>query len=127
MEALLALFWDRLGISGRRWLRPRPVTVGRWSNSVVMIISGSLSIGIGILLLATDGTAGLGGLLTVSDQFRLESAASDAASAVPNTAFMVAAAALLALAVVLNWRNRRHPKPGETDRTLSKAHEEESV
>lgn len=124
---VLALFWDRLGISGRRWLRPRPVTVGRWSNSAVMIISGSLSIGIGILLLATDGTAGLGGLLTVSDQFRLESAASGAASALPNTAFMVAAAALLALAAVLNWRIRRRPKPGGTDRPPSNDHEEESV
>lgn len=124
---VLALLWDRLGISGQRWLRPRPVTVGRWSNSVVMIASGSLSIGIGILLLVTDGTAGLGGILTVSDQFHLESAASGAASALPDAAFMVAAAAMLAGTVVLSWRSRGRTKSGGTERNLSIANKEENV
>ncbi|WP_019482550.1 cytochrome c biogenesis CcdA family protein [Arthrobacter sp. TB 23] len=116
----LSLMWDRLGISGRRWLRPRPVTIGRWSNSWIMIISGILSIGIGVLLIVTDGTAGLGGVLTVSDQFQLENAASGAASGVTNTLFSVGAAAALVIAVILYVRSQRTSsrrngvKPGST-------------
>ncbi|MHA7277778.1 cytochrome c biogenesis CcdA family protein [Arthrobacter sp. HLT1-21] len=103
----LSLMWDRLGISGRRWLRPRPVTIGRWSNSWIMIISGILSVGIGVLLIVTDGTAGLGGVLTVSDQFQLENAVSGAASGVTNTLFSVGAAGALVIAVILYVRSQR--------------------
>ncbi|BAS07615.1 thiol:disulfide interchange protein DsbD [Arthrobacter sp. Hiyo4] len=111
----LSLLWDRLGIPGRRWLRPPPVTIGRWSNSWVMIISGALSIGIGVLLLVTDGTAGLGGVLTVTDQFHVESAVSGAASGVPNTAFALLAAAILAVAAALYFRSQRNNGPAGSD------------
>lgn len=124
---MLALLWDRLGISGRSWLRPRPITVGRWSNSVMMVISGGLSIGIGMLLLVTDGTAGLGGVLTVSDQFRLESAASGTAADVSDAAFVVAAVAVLALTATLYWRTRRKSSNGGTGREISAVQEEEDV
>jgi hypothetical protein len=103
----LALVWDRLGISGRRWLRLRPLAIGRWSNSWIMVISGILSIGIGVLLLLTDGTAGLGGVLSVGDQFRLEITVSGAASGIPNAVFALIAAAVLAVAVVLYLRSQR--------------------
>ncbi|SDI23432.1 Cytochrome c biogenesis protein CcdA, partial [Arthrobacter subterraneus] len=124
---VLALLWDRLGVSGRSWLRPRQVRVGRWSNSVVMVISGGLSIGIGVLLLVTDGTAGLGGVLTVSDQFRLESAASGIASGVSNPVFMVAAVAVLTLTSALRWRTRRESRHADTERKRSAVQEEKDV
>jgi cytochrome c-type biogenesis protein len=111
----LSLLWDRLGISGRRWLRPPPVIIGRWSNSWVMIISGALSIGIGVLLLVTDGTAGLGGVLTVTDQFQLESTVSGAASGVPNTVFALLAAAILAVTAALYFKSQRNGRPASTD------------
>lgn len=111
----LSLLWDRLGISGRRWLRPPPVTIGRWSNSWVMIISGTLSIGIGVLLLVTDGTAGLGGVLTVTDQFQLESTVSGAASGVPNTVFALLAAAILAAAAALYFKSQRNDRHASSD------------
>ncbi|AUI51374.1 cytochrome c biogenesis CcdA family protein [Arthrobacter crystallopoietes] len=103
----LALVWDRLGISGRRWLRPRPLVIGRWSNSWIMVLSGILSIGIGVLLLVTDGTAGLGGVLSVGDQFLLETTVSGAASGISNAVFALIAAAVLAVAVVLYLRSQR--------------------
>lgn len=110
----LALVWDRLGISGRRWLRPRPLVIGRWSNSWIMVISGILSIGIGVLLLLTDGTAGLGGVLSVGDQFRLETTLSRAASGISNAVFALIAAAVLAVAVVLYlWTQRTQPTGGD--------------
>lgn len=111
----LSLLWDRLGISGRRWLRPPPVTIGRWSNSWVMIVSGVLSIGIGVLLLVTDGTAGLGGVLTVTDQFQLESTVSEAASTVPNTVFVLVAVAVLAAAAALYIKSQRSNRPAGSD------------
>ncbi|WP_043442002.1 cytochrome c biogenesis CcdA family protein [Arthrobacter sp. L77] len=111
----LSLLWDRLGISGRRWLRPPPVTIGRWSNSWVMIVSGALSIGIGVLLLVTDGTAGLGGVLTVTDQFQLESAVSGAASDIPNAVFALLATVVLAITAALYVRNQRNARPAGND------------
>ncbi|RJT76917.1 cytochrome c biogenesis protein CcdA [Arthrobacter cheniae] len=98
---LLALIWDRLGISGRRWLRPRPLTIGSWSNSGVMVVSGLLSIGIGIMLLVTDGTAGLGGILTVTDQFQLEATVRSLTSQIPNTVVALVTTAVLIVAATV--------------------------
>ncbi|NMR32082.1 cytochrome c biogenesis CcdA family protein [Crystallibacter degradans] len=111
---VLALFWDRMGITRRRWLRPRPVSIGRWSNSWIMVISGILSVAIGILLLLTDGTAGLGGVLSVGDQFRLESSVSAGAAGMSNTVFALIALAVLAAAAVLFLKNQRTTNPSRT-------------
>lgn len=107
---VLALVWDRLGISGRRWLRPRPLTLGRWTNSWPMVVSGIISIGIGALLLLSDGTAGLGGILTVQDQFTTESFAGEAAAGIPDLVVAGAAALALVAGVALYLRNR-HNEP----------------
>ncbi len=115
---VLALAWDRLGISGRRWLRPRPLTVGKWSNSWLMVISGFISVGIGVLLLLSDGTAGLGGVLTVQDQFRTESLAGAAAAGIPDLVVAGAAAVALAAGVALYYRNRH------TDPTKDRLHDD---
>ena len=104
---VLARVWDRLGISGRRWLRPRPLTIGTWSNSWLMIFSGLISVGIGVLLLISDGTAGLGGVLTVQDQFRAESAATEAAAGIPDLAVAGVAALALAIGMALYFKNRQ--------------------
>lgn len=108
---VLALLWDRLGISGRRWLRPRPLTIGTWSNSWQMIISGLISVGVGVLLLISDGTAGLGGVLTVEDQFRAESAATEAASGIPDLIVAGAAALVLAIGMALYFKSRQSEPP----------------
>ena len=106
---VLALFWDRLGIAGRQWLRPRRLTIGRWSNSSTTVLAGLLSLGIGILLLATNGTAGINSVLTVSDQFALENAASAGASGMSNSLFTIGALASLGAAVILYLRSQRPP------------------
>lgn len=114
---VLALLWDRLGISGRRWLRPRPLTIGTWSNSWLMIISGLISVGIGVLLLVSDGTAGLGGVLTVQDQFRAESAATQAAAGIPDLVVAGVAALILAIGVALYYTSRGN-QPAANPRDL---------
>lgn len=64
---LLALIWDRSGISTSKWLRGRTIKVGRIRLHTTSIISGLLFIGIGVLFLRYDGTAGITGLFGGSD------------------------------------------------------------
>lgn len=97
---VLALAWNRMKLGSRPWLRPRMVHVGRWSNSWWMIVSGGLSVAIGVLLILTDGTAGLGGVLTIDAQFAAESWVLQATDAVPNVVFVLGAVAALAGVVV---------------------------
>jgi len=58
---LLALLWDRFDLGGRKWLRGRPITLGRLRLHTTGLLSGLLFIGIGALFLLYDGTAALPG------------------------------------------------------------------
>ncbi|SDM60931.1 Cytochrome c biogenesis protein CcdA [Cryobacterium flavum] len=105
---VLALLWDRLSLGKSRWLRPRMLTIGRWENSWLMIVSGILSILIGVFLFLTDGTASLGGVLTIGDQFATEVWVLDMSSLVTNLGFGIAAIVVLGLiALAYAARNRR--------------------
>ena len=105
---LLSLLWTRLGLGTRGWLKPRRFRIGPWENSIWMAISGLLSIGIGVLLLATQGTSSLGGALTIDAQFEAESAVVSFAAGISNMWFAGAALVLLLLAGGLYWwRSRR--------------------
>ncbi|MDD0857038.1 cytochrome c biogenesis CcdA family protein [Arthrobacter alpinus] len=53
---VLSLFWTKLRLGQRGWLKPRRFRVGPWENSVWMVVSGVLSVAIGALLLGTQGT-----------------------------------------------------------------------
>ena len=106
---LLTLLWRRFGSRVMRWMRPRMLRIGRWQNSWTVILTGLLSIGLGVLLLLTDGTANLGGVVSIGTQYALESAVSVAASRVPDAWFAVGAFVLLGVvaAAVLLHRRRR--------------------
>lgn len=106
---LLALLWGRFpAIKGL--VRPREVTVGRWSNTWTGIIGGALTIGVGVLLLVTAGTTELSGLLGASDQAALEGSVLSAADSVPD---VVVVLVVLALALtgwlVVRARRKRAP------------------
>lgn len=113
---VLTLLWRRFGARAMRWVRPRMLTVGRWQNSWTMIITGGLSMGLGILLLVTDGTAKLGGLVGIGTQYELESQLSVASATVPDWWFAVAAVLMLAvvatIVVVRRMRVPPTPAPG---------------
>ena len=109
---VMALLWKRLRIAERGWLKPRMVRIGRWRNSLLMIVSGVLSIGIGVLLLLTDGTAGLGSILSIGDQFSAESWVLGTSSGISNLMFVLTAIVLLiAVAAIYLLRARRTEKP----------------
>ena len=105
---VLALVWNRTRIGTSTWLRPRQVRIGRWQNSWLMIVSGLLSIGLGVFLLLTDGTASFGGILTISDEYAAENWVLNSTSWISNGVFSVLALlAVTVVAVGYTLRSRR--------------------
>lgn len=112
---VLALLWDRLHLSRRRWLRGRPIRIGPLHTHSTSLISGILFIAIGMLFLLTDGTANLGGLTGVDTQFQLQVWLQEMTGNVPNAAVLLAPV-LLALLIVLGGRYRRRRTFAPVDR-----------
>lgn len=88
---LLALGWEKLRLGERRWLRGRPVRLGRLQLHSTSLIGGLLVIAVGLLFLVDRGGSVVGGgLLSVDAEARLQEVVSR----------IGAQADLLALAVV---------------------------
>jgi cytochrome c biogenesis protein CcdA len=102
---LLALLWERFDLGKRRWLRGRPLTVGRFELHTTSLLSGLFFIALGVVFLLFDGTTALPGLLDVDDSFALEQWASGLGKAVPDWALLGGLVAVAAL--VLGVRSRR--------------------
>ncbi len=102
---VLAALWDRFDLGRRRWLRGRAWTWGPVSVHSTSLVSGVFFIGIGVLFLVYDGTAGITGTLGLGDTTELEFTAQqhlgDWLSAVPP---WVAPAAVAAAALVIAVR-----------------------
>ncbi len=104
---VLAALWDRWDLGHADWLRPRTVRMGPLQTTVTGLVSGVLLLGLGTLLLLTEGTAGLGGPVSVAQQAELEVWARAWAASVPDLAVFVAAAvAVFALVWVSAGRRR---------------------
>lgn len=110
---VFALLWGRFP-AVKRLVRPREVTVGRWSNTWTGIIGGLLTIGVGILLLVTAGTTDLTGILGASDQAALEGAVLEGAGGVPDWVVIAVAAAIAAIGwLIVRRRRDRRPRGPE--------------
>lgn len=108
---VLSLFWTKLRLGQRGWLKPRRIRIGPWENSLWMLVSGALSVAIGVLLLTTQGTSSLGSMLSIDAQYEAESWVVAFSAGIPNVWFGVAALAVLAVAGGLYmWRARRAEK-----------------
>jgi cytochrome c-type biogenesis protein len=106
---LLALVWKRLGAGGRSWLRPRGITIGPWSNSVHAVVSGALSLVLGVVLLVVGDTEALGSLLSIRTQFAVESWVFEVGQRVSNTVVLALVAAVVVAGFGLDaLRRRRH-------------------
>lgn len=104
----LALAWRSLGPRMACIMRPRMLRIGRWQNAWSLIVSGALTVAIGILLLVTNGTANLGGIVTVETQYRAESWVSSLSQSIPNAWFIVAAVVVIAAVVIAARMVSRH-------------------
>lgn len=109
---ILALLWGRFP-AVRSLVRPREVTIGRWSNTWTGIIGGILTIGVGILLLVTAGTTELTGLLGASTQANLEGTVLSWAGQIPDVVVVIAVlgAALLGWLIVRTRTKRTTVAP----------------
>ncbi|SFK73093.1 Cytochrome c biogenesis protein CcdA [Streptosporangium canum] len=103
---LLALAWKRWSGSLRTWLRHRMLRLGRWTNSWHAIISGTLSLVLGALLLITAHDPEATGLLPIGTQYALETGIARLGADISNVAVVIAAV-LIALAGTF-WLLRRH-------------------
>jgi cytochrome c-type biogenesis protein len=105
---ILALLWGRLpGL--REVVRPRGFRLGRWRQTWAGVAGGVLTVAIGVLLLVTDGTTALGGVLGATEQAGLESRVRQATAGVPDAVVAVAALVLAALGISIG---RRRKTPG---------------
>ncbi|MFI8824038.1 cytochrome c biogenesis CcdA family protein [Streptomyces sp. NPDC053431] len=109
----LALLWERYDLGRRRWLRGRPIRLGRFTAHSTSLLSGLFFIALGTLFLVFDGTTALPGLLSVDDSFAVEERVGALGRAVPDWALLVAVVAVVAAA--LAWRGRRARRAGEEE------------
>ncbi|EEH63229.1 cytochrome C biogenesis protein transmembrane region [Gleimia coleocanis DSM 15436] len=104
--ALLALLWDSLGGNQRVWLRPRPLQIfGRWTT-VMNVVSGTIFIILGLILMVFNGHVGLPSILSGEQQIQLESSVAGAFAAVPGWLFVALFGVILAL-VVLKFKSSK--------------------
>ncbi|MBF6348470.1 MULTISPECIES: cytochrome c biogenesis CcdA family protein [Nocardia] len=100
---ILALAWKRWSAGLRAALTPRELTLGRWTNSWHAIISGGLSIALGVLLLFLARDPEAGGILSIADQYRVETGVAEFGGQVSNIAVLI----LCVLAATAVWWFRR--------------------
>ncbi|GAB3127368.1 cytochrome c biogenesis CcdA family protein [Glaciibacter psychrotolerans] len=100
---VLALLWDAFDLGNRRWLKPRTIRIGPWQSTVVEVLSGLFMIAVGVLLLVTDGTAGLDGILGVRQQYEVELWAQSTGLRLGDVTFVVLGAMLAAVGFLWWW------------------------
>lgn len=101
---LLAALWQRFDLGRRSWLRGRAFRLGPLHLHTTSTISGLLFVGIGVLFLLADGTAGLVGA-DPATAARAEDAVSGLGARVPDG--VVLAVLALVVVAVTAWRVRR--------------------
>jgi cytochrome c biogenesis protein CcdA len=97
---LLALVWRRFDLGHRRWLRGRGRQLGPLRLHTTTLASGLTFIGLGVLVLAFDGTRALS--LPVPEAW--EAGLQEAAAAVRVPDPLVVAGAGIALSAIMAWR-----------------------
>lgn len=103
---VLALLWSRLPFV-KRLVRPREIHVGRWRTSWTGVVGGVLTITLGALLILTEGTSSLGGVLGASQQVRIEGLVYRASQAVPDLLVLLVVVIVAGGAWLLVRRHRR--------------------
>ncbi|WP_086826398.1 cytochrome c biogenesis CcdA family protein [Streptomyces sp. NRRL B-24572] len=104
---VLALLWDRYELGRRRWLRGRPLRIGRFEVHSTSLLSGLFFIALGTLFLVFDGTTALPGLLSVDESFAVEERVAALGRSVPDWALLVAVVAAVGLGFALRGRRAR--------------------
>ena len=116
---LMALFWDRLEIGSRRFLRGREISVGSLRLHTTNLVSGAMFILLGTLFIAYEGTGDLTGLYDSNGAtdlaFAAQQWANGIARRVPGMALLAGLAAFVA-ALLLFRRGRSKHASGAGDK-----------
>ncbi|MER5571403.1 cytochrome c biogenesis CcdA family protein [Streptomyces goshikiensis] len=103
---VLALLWELFELGKRRWLRGRPLGVGRLELHTTSLLSGLFFITLGALFLVYDGASALPGLLDVDDSYAVEQRVRSLTGAVPDWALLALVAAAAVAVGLAQWRGR---------------------
>ncbi|SFK97771.1 cytochrome c biogenesis CcdA family protein [Streptomyces pini] len=114
---VLALFWERFELGRRKWLRGRPLRVGRFETHSISLLSGLFFILLGAVFLVFDGSSALPALLDVDQEFALQRWVTEWGGGIPDAAVLAGIAALAAAVLLLRaWRSpRQSGDSGEGD------------
>ncbi|RVW07615.1 cytochrome c biogenesis protein CcdA [Prescottella agglutinans] len=112
---VLALLWDRFDLGRRRWLRGRELTLGPVHAHTTSLVSGLLFVAIGVLFLVTDGTANLGGVMGVDEQFSLQVTLGDWANRVSDAGIVLSVVLVLFVVVAVRVVRRRRAESRQSE------------
>ncbi|OBG83454.1 thiol-disulfide oxidoreductase [Mycobacterium sp. E802] len=112
---VLAWLWERFDLSRRSWLRGRPIRLGPLQTHTTSLLTGTVFIVLGAVFLLTDGTASLGGVLTVDEQYDVQVWLSTLSAHVSDVAVVLG----LVLALI-GWRLVRMRRRADTPRAEKK-------
>ncbi|WP_326839440.1 cytochrome c biogenesis CcdA family protein [Streptomyces olivaceus] len=107
----LSLLWDRFDLGHKRWLRGRPLRLGRFSWHTTSLLSGTLFVLLGAVFLLFDGTAALPSPVSVETEAGLEEDLARLGGAVPDRMLLLALAAVAAIAAAVLLARRDGPRP----------------
>jgi len=107
----LALFWERLNLRDRPWVRGREISIGKLRLHTTNVVSGAMFILLGTLFIAYEGTSALSGLYESNGAtdlaFAAEAWAGDVARRIPDSVLLATLVALLAALILRGPRRRR--------------------
>lgn len=98
---LMALLWEKFDLGSRSWLRPRSVEVGPVRTNSLSLIAGAVLVVLGVLFIVTGGTAGLGGVTTVDQQFAMQEWLTTVSGAVSDLWVVLGLLVLVAVGLVV--------------------------
>ncbi|MBD2835249.1 cytochrome c biogenesis protein CcdA [Streptomyces pratensis] len=98
----MALLWDRFDLGRKRWLRGRPLRMGRLSLHSTSLIGGLFFVGLGVAFLAFDGASALPSLISTDSEFALEERLSAIGAVFSDRLVLLCLAALIAVVGVLS-------------------------
>lgn len=106
---VLAAVWDRFELGRRPWLRGRELTLGLIRTHTTSLVAGLLFVGVGVLFLRYDGTAGIPLPAGMTDlEVAAQSWLTDTLGVVPVWALaLVVAVVALGYGLVRDLRSRR--------------------
>ncbi len=103
---VLAFAWDRVP-KLRDWLRPRQLVIAGWSNAWTSVIGGLVTILLGVLLIVTDGTLALPGLMSAEQAMGVETQVMIGTAQLPDWAVVILALVVLGAVFGLHKLTRR--------------------